>query len=209
MDTPKQRGKQPTDRNKAALTRSAIWEAQTICVPPMAKVSVLGRCLLPGLVHTEPEHVVFLNHSLQLNKGIDEKDQDKPPIVVVANFSNVTQTIPKHMLLELSTRSHTLLLPAKSPLVAHNTAAFLYVPICEPDVIQESPTTTANTKPPHPRERLLKTPVVFATGPVVSKSFAHIYGQANTAELPEDWRDLVDLSDIVDDAHRKYILPIL
>ena len=143
----------------------------------MTQVPVLVRCQLPGLVHTEPKHSVFVNHRLRLTNGIHEIDPDRPFLFVVGNFSTTARKIPKNMVLGYATPNPTLLIPVDSPLVAHVTEALGYVP---PDTPKKPPPE----EPPDPRTELLNTPAASSTGPAISPEYARIDGQKEAAEAP-------------------------
>lgn len=91
VSTPKRPVDKPTDPEKATLTRSEINAAQMIHVLPMTQVQVMDRCLLPGLVHTEQKHAIFVKRRLRLTNCIQQIYPEKPFIVVVATFSNMSE----------------------------------------------------------------------------------------------------------------------
>lgn len=116
----------------------------------------------------DPKHTVFVIHLLQLINGTHEIDSENPFIVIFDNFSNVHRKIPKHMVLEYTTRSTMLQIPVDTTLVAHITESLGYFVICDQDVVEQSPPSLVDKKPPDPWDKLLNTPVASTTPPVFS-----------------------------------------
>lgn len=119
VSTPNRFDNKTTGPYKASLTRSSIRAVQTIYVPQMTQVLVMRRCLLSSIVHTDPNHSVFVSYYIQLTNGIHEIDLEKPFIVFFANFFNVPRKMPNNMVLVYATRCPALLFPVDSTLVAH------------------------------------------------------------------------------------------
>lgn len=208
-------GNRPLEPDKEALSRSSISASKKGLGPPMAHVPVLVRCKLPGLVQMKPKYAVFVNHRLRLTNVINEIDQERPFTVVVANFSNVSRKIPKHVVLGFPTRSPKLLIPVYSPLVAHISEYLGYVAQSALAVVDESPLSTCPVKPPPDPEpstlctKFLNTPEASVHGPIVSPKYDRLDGKSKAAEPPKDWRDMIYLSNIDDEAYRKQVLAML
>lgn len=174
VDTPKTTNSKPRDTARDALPRRASRSAQTTRVHLMTQLPVFIRCQLPCLLNTEPKHAVFVNHSLNIMNIIHETNPNKPFIVFVTNFANVSRNIWKHMVLCYAIGSHKLLIPVDSPLVTHVSKPLGYIAPCGPDSIEEYPPNTPpppnplENKPQNPWEKLLNTHAIPATGLVVS-----------------------------------------
>lgn len=70
VSTPIQLIDSTTDADKASLERSSISVAQTIHVLEITQISVMVRCLFPGLIHIEQKHAVFIIRLLLLTNGV-------------------------------------------------------------------------------------------------------------------------------------------